>query len=219
MIVVKWWQKFFFSLSSWFVNILQTNVQTAVPQLLEKRAKTRKDSSAQMFYSNLLDLSQSYLIIWSSHCKLCCTCGLLAVQCNQAVIYILSPVMIALKNVLCWICSLMHGKLLLALMGAVCAGEGERHLPPAFKSRLIVFCLCLALCVGCQKQRTTENFVVVFFSFFISCCLFCHFFDHFWSFGPGELQDGAAVSEAGCSVSCHAFKSLPISCPWARQPP
>lgn len=167
MIVVKWWQKFFFSLSSWFVNILQTNVQTAVPQLLERRAKTRKDSSAQMFYSNLLDLSQSYLVIWSSHCKLCCTCGLLAVQCNQAVIYILSPVMIALKNVLWWICSLMHGKLLLALMGAVCAGEGERHLPPAFKSRLIVFCLCLALCVGCQKQRTTENFVVFFFSFFI----------------------------------------------------
>lgn len=54
--------------------------------------------------------------------------------------------MIALKNVLWWICSLMHGKLLLALMEAVCAGEGERHLPPAFKSRLIMFCLCLSLC-------------------------------------------------------------------------
>lgn len=163
MIVVKWWQKFFFSLSSWFVNILQTTVQTAVPQLLEKKAKTRKDSSAQMFYSNLLDLSQSYLVIWSCHCKLCCTCGFLAAQCNQAVIYILSPVMIALKNVLWWICSLMHGKLLLALMGAVCAGEGERHLPPAFKSRLIMFCLCISLC-GLQNQLKIQwvfFFVVV----------------------------------------------------------
>lgn len=131
-----------------------------------KESKDKEDSSAQMFYSNLLDLSQSYLVIWSCHCELCCTCGLLAAQCNQAVIYILSPVMIALKNVLWWICSLMHGKLLLALMGAVCAGEGERHLPPAFKSQWIVFCLCSSLCGGCQKQCTTESFTVVFFLFF-----------------------------------------------------
>lgn len=177
MIVVKWWQKFFFSLSSWFVNILQTTVQTAVPQLLERKAKTGKESSAQMFYSNLLDLSQSYLVIWSCHCELCCTCGLLAAQCNQAVIYILSPVMIALKNVLRWICSLMHGKLLLALMGEMCAGEAERHLPPAFKPRLIVFCLCLSLCVGCQKQHTTESFVVFFLFWFL-----LSFLSPFWPF-------------------------------------
>lgn len=48
----------------------------------------------------------------------------------------------------------MHGKLLLALMGAVCAGEGERHLPPTFKSIVIVLLTLIPLC---RMPKATYN--------------------------------------------------------------
>lgn len=123
--------------------------------------------------------------------------------------------MIALKNVLWWICSLMHGKLLLALMGAVCAGEGEKHLPPAFKSRLIVFCLCLALCVGCQKQRTTENFVVFFFLFLFPVVFFVTFLTIFDHLVLENCRMGLLFQRLG--VQCLAMLSNPCLFPALEQ--
>lgn len=106
--------------------------------------------------------------------------------------------MIALKNVLWWICSLMHGKLLLALMGAVCAGEGERHLPPAFKSRLIMFCLFLSLC-GMPKATYNWKF-----------CGFLKFLLPFLSpFWPFLIVWSWRIAGWGCCFRGCVFSVLP----------
>lgn len=108
--------------------------------------------------------------------------------------------MIALKNVLRWICSLMHAKLLVALMGAACAGGG-RHLPPAFKISCVLPMLILIALHGAAKAAHDSKFYFLN-CFLSSCCLFGHLRDHFWQRGLC-----CCFRAWGC-VRCRVFSSL-----------
>lgn len=169
-----------------------------------------------------LDLSKSYLVISSCHCKLCCTCSLLAAQCNQAVIYILSPVMIALKNVLWCICSLMHAKLLLALMGAVCAGrggggKGDKTPSPCLQVKIncVLLMLLLIALRGMAKAMHNWKFCNFLLFVLIPLVFFVTFLTIFDSLVlEKNCRMGPLFQRLGvCSVSCHVFRSLSISCP------
>lgn len=107
---------------------------------------------------------------------------------------------------------MMRAKLLVALMGAACAGGG-RHLPPAFKINCVLLMLMLITLHGAAEAVRDRKFYFLIY-FCLPVVFFGHRFDRFWQVAPGGELRAVPLSQGlgVCFVPCC---QLAVSCPVA----